>query len=427
MDDAKREQITAELGSDDSLRAIAERLGMPRSTLRRAIDNDEKLKEADETRKARTKTLASVKGTKLPKKSKIALTNSVKVPGVINPVDLKSPERIAKQHGVDLKKFRIKDVTIARAQAGTLDKPYVSDKINLKIEAKPPEPVKPGPPVVIKGRPRKRSARVDSKLVCVASDFHIPLHDQKLFEFFLEFLSLAQPERLIINGDWLNFDDLSRHAVQGIPKDPTTAQDDINQGTIMLGQVRAALPRDTEITYIEGNHDKWLERYDIQEAPKSAALKRGTLPGQEPDKYAAHAIPFLLHCEELRVDYVDAYPHGNVALNKKLGVYHGDKSRKGGGNTAHSSLERKDHGVIIGHDHRLASVGSTIFSADGTPYTYNAAQSGCMCDLKPHYMKDPDWQNGFLTVTLEDGTDFYHIEEARYQGEVLRWRNERWQ
>jgi UDP-2,3-diacylglucosamine pyrophosphatase LpxH len=57
--------------------------------------------------------------------------------------------------------------------------------------------------------PKHRKTR-RSQMVVVANDFHVPFHDAIALALFQRFLRREQPDWLILNGDLMDFWEVSR-------------------------------------------------------------------------------------------------------------------------------------------------------------------------------------------------------------------------
>ena len=184
------------------------------------------------------------------------------------------------------------------------------------------------------------------------------------------FLSNTQVDTIILNGDILDFYDVS-----SFDKDPArinSLQKEIDMAQKFFKKLRGLVPK-ARIVFIAGNHDgDRLERY----------LKK------HPELYSLNAlqIPNLLNLD----NYVIEYYRNEFRLGQ-LKIIHGDIIRKFSAYTAKAELEKHDTSGISGHSHRL----SCYYYR--TPERYLAwYESGCLCRLDPEYIKSPNWCQGFL-------------------------------
>ena len=207
------------------------------------------------------------------------------------------------------------------------------------------------------------------KSFVVISDIHIPYQDDIAVNTALEFIADKQPDYIVLNGDIVDFYDLSR-----FNKDPDRVQclqselDEVEQ----LFKSLTKLSPKSKIYYVRGNHEKRLEIY-LMKNPELNSLK-------------ALKLPNLLGLEKYGIEYVEK----DLRLGS-LKIIHGDMVRKFSAYTAKAEIETHDCSGISSHTHR----GGVYYQA--TPERYLLwAESFCLCDLHPHYIDYPNWQQGLL-------------------------------
>lgn len=208
----------------------------------------------------------------------------------------------------------------------------------------------------------------------VISDIHYPYHDTKAIKCVLDFIQDKDIDTIILNGDILDFYDVS-----SFDKDPdrvNSLQKEIDMSTKFFKKLRTIKP-DARIVFIKGNHEYRLERY----------LKK------HPELYSLDALklPNLLDLKKYNIEYSDK----GIKLGN-LKIIHGDMVRKFSGYTARGELEKHDSSGISSHTHR----GGVYYYR--TPERYLAwFESFCLCDLNPEYINEPNWQQGFLYGYIE--------------------------
>lgn len=208
----------------------------------------------------------------------------------------------------------------------------------------------------------------------VMSDIHFPYHDSKALEAVYKFLEQTLVDTIILNGDILDFYDVS-----SFDKDPNrvnSLQKEINLAQKFFKKLRNLSP-DSKIVLVKGNHCSRLERY----------LKK------HPELYSLDALklPNLLGLDKYNIEYKDkGFKLGS------LKIIHGDMVRKFSAYTARGELEKHDSSGISSHTHR----GGAYYYK--TPERYLAwFESFCLCDLNPEYVDEPNWQQGFLYGYIE--------------------------
>ena len=201
------------------------------------------------------------------------------------------------------------------------------------------------------------------------SDLHIPYQDDIAVNSAIDFIKEKQPDVVVLNGDIVDFYDLSR-----FNKDPDRVQclqQEINEVQNVFKRIRKAVP-EASIYFVKGNHEKRLETYLMK----------------NPELYSLDALklPNLLGLEKYGIEFVER----ELRLGS-LKIVHGDVVRKFSAYTAKAEIEKHDCSGISSHTHR----GGVYYQA--TPERYLLwAESFCLCDLNPHYVDYPNWQQGLL-------------------------------
>lgn len=161
----------------------------------------------------------------------------------------------------------------------------------------------------------------------VLSDTHFPYHDDKALKAVYKFLEQHPVDTIILNGDILDFYDVS-----SFDKDPSrinSLQKEIDMAQKFFKKLRTIKP-DARIVFIKGNHCLRQERY----------LKK------HPELYSLNALklPNLLGLDKFNIEYSDK----GIKLGS-LKIIHGDMVRKFSGYTARGELEKHDTSGISGH------------------------------------------------------------------------------
>ena len=216
------------------------------------------------------------------------------------------------------------------------------------------------------------------------SDLHIPYEDKKAVELVLNFIADFKPSILILGGDMLDFMGLSRFSKD--PKRALTTQDDIDKLSELLIKLRTMLPN-SEIVYLEGNHEYRMVTYKWTKCPELSYIKALTLQK-------------LLKLDELNIKFI---PYTKYYNYKKLFFVHGDVISKHSGQTAKNMLDKWGVNIICGHSHRTGKCNKTTMSGN-----QGAWESGCLCDTNPEYIKGrANWQTGFSIVEYYKDKIFY--------------------
>lgn len=210
--------------------------------------------------------------------------------------------------------------------------------------------------------------------VVIASDIHFPFQDNKAVSAFLRFCEVKKPDVIILNGDVLDFYKLSRFT-KGEGRNPYQEMEECRN---FLKKLRSINPK-AKILYVIGNHETRLESYVLTKAPDLACLIEDV---------------FTI----LKVDEFDVRGCAEVVINKDFVVTHGKLIGNKAGLSAIKEIEKHYMSGASGHVHRLAKF---ITRKAGRKFEWY--ETGCLCDLNPEYVQDPDWQHGFVALRYTGG------------------------
>jgi hypothetical protein len=282
--------------------------------------------------------------------------------------------------------------------------------------------------VVINSPKKIRSVKGAYKVAAILPDPQIgyrdlstgldPFHDEKAMDVALQIVAyLEEHDRVdsVINlGDFLDLPAQGRFEQE--PAFAFTTQHAINRGHKFLQQQRAAAGPRAKIVLIEGNHDKRMEKFIMNNAASTLGLKRANMP----DTLPVMSLPYLLRLDEIGVEYIDAYPAGAYWLNDKLRAVHGSKVRSGGSTAAAYTNDSPHISTIFGHVHRQELQSKTVFDRLG-PIKSIAVSPGCLCrvdgavpsvngatkiDGSPAVYYE-NWQQGMAVIMYKPTGEFF--------------------
>lgn len=256
--------------------------------------------------------------------------------------------------------------------------PNISQTTMWRLRKEAPKPM-------TLGEIRASAKPANDEMIVIISDLHGRHMDKKLRAALGVFLRDHAVDHLILNGDIMDGEAISRH----VGKRQMQLDDEIE----LVSQILADLVEDTRhvnsqarVTWIDGNHEERFYAYLAKNAYQVASLKHApTLEG-------------LLDMEDLGVEYLDSRSY--VELQDGTHVQHRYLLRADGPMSAVASSKAIGCGLVIGDTHRLG-VGF-ISDRKGTRI---AVESGCLCTLDPSYMyrKTANWQNGFVVIRFRNG------------------------
>jgi hypothetical protein len=233
------------------------------------------------------------------------------------------------------------------------------------------------------------------KLVMVASDLHDHECDPFFLKVFLDTAKRVQPDLVILNGDIFDLPEFGRYDVDPRQWDPTGRIRFVHEK--ILGPLREACP-DTQIDFIEGNHEYRLLRHLCDATPAMKAVL-SDLHG--------FTVPKLLGIDKFELNYVAkadlaAYTLSNVKeeIGRNYKVYYGCL-------LAHHFPEGARLGIpgINGHEHRW----NVRHMHNETFGSYQWVQGGC------GHIRDATYTNG------EKWTLNFNMAHVDTQERLVNW------
>lgn len=259
---------------------------------------------------------------------------------------------------------------------------------------------------------------------CMRTGHLTEFHDRRAWEIGCMIAEREQPETIILIGDHCDLPDWSDKFAR-TPDMYFTTQPMLLELHWWISRLRALCP-DSEIVFIEGNHEERLQRavtnnligaWGLQSADD---FKAGTVP--------ALSIENLLSLDALGVNYHGPYPDGEFWINDNVKAEHGNIAKSQPQETARAILQRSRSSTIFGHVHRREVASKNEYRRGGF-VTYTAECFGCMCHLDgrvPSHEKKHQWNQGLGIVWYEPGNGLFKTEhvpihegQAIYNKEVL--------
>lgn len=215
------------------------------------------------------------------------------------------------------------------------------------------------------------------------SDIHYPFHDEKALEAAVEYGMKHDPTILLLGGDIIDCHDLSVH-----DKDPRHRYTETELKMIgeELVQFRQAFPK-ARIIWQEGNHEHRLKRYLQRKAPELWGLPMLDIPGLVNMVNGPEAM--------MGVEWID---EGRTIHLGHLACLHGHEFRGGGGvNPARWLFLRTGESALCGHFHRTSEHSEPTLSRKQV----GTWTSGCLCEMRPPYLRNNKWNHGFQWIDVE--------------------------
>lgn len=272
----------------------------------------------------------------------------------------------------------------------THDTVLVDDISPIRSELRP---LPLAPSTVLKG------SREDSGVITaiLAGDKHFPFADEKVLSILISITEELQPDLLVDMGDILDCYHLSR-----FDKNPDrlhSLQDEVDQARAHLFAWGQCAPNARKVL-LGANHDARIEKmlWNL-DGPAKALLKLTEFR-------KLMTMDGLLGLSAMGWAFIPEDQQTKTELLPKTVLKHGTVVRKFAGFTAKGEWEKYGRSGASGHVHRLAMFmhGKHLGGA------HFWLETGCCCTLEPEYMLDPDWQQGFMVLTVEKQTGAFGVE-----------------
>jgi hypothetical protein len=222
--------------------------------------------------------------------------------------------------------------------------------------------------------------RIKDGIVLIGSDAHIwPGEISTALRAFIKFCKDYKPQIVIMNGDVLDFPQISRHPPIGHQSLPNI-KDEIETAQEVLHKIELAVSRSCKLVWTLGNHDARFETRLAVTAPEYAKLNGHSLKNYFP------AWSACWRCD----------------INDSVEVRHRPKGS--GINANHNSTLWSGKTCVSGHLHSQRV--SPITDRNGTRW---GVDSGCLAEPNAEAFIDYteagplNWRSGFAVLTFVGG------------------------
>lgn len=234
---------------------------------------------------------------------------------------------------------------------------------------------------------------IEARRIGIINDLHVPVCDTIATAAALKKLKSLDIDSLVINGDFLDNTNLTRHG-----RDSRTYlyRKEIEWANQTLDAIAAYLPG-VKIHYVAGNHDEWVSRF---------ARNNGlaNLDG-------VFTVPGLLNLEERGINY---YDNGMGVEWGKLTIIHGHEIKRGGKYVAANKLAYAKKSIAFGHHH----IRQTWTEHDLTRKTNAAYAIGCLCGRTPEWNRYNTYNQGFFFAEGYSDGNFEAVNYLIESGKV---------
>lgn len=225
--------------------------------------------------------------------------------------------------------------------------------------------------------------------VVLLPDFHHPYHNKEAVKAVFQFIRWFKPHAINILGDAMNMDvfnhwkkkqgDNEYFIGKRVKEDYEAFDRDI------LTPLEKLAPKSTELTYMAGNHEDWVNIVTRKET-----ILKGVI---EPE--------ILLNLEERGWEWIPYIKNNKRGIKKygKLLTFHGIYTNK-----YHAAKTADTHSKSCAYCHTHDIQLYTKVFADDRGDFHTAQSIGCLCNLSPDFMKGNinRWVNAFGVLYVRD-------------------------
>jgi hypothetical protein len=208
----------------------------------------------------------------------------------------------------------------------------------------------------------------------IFGDLHAPKQDDKAVALLIKFLEWYKPTLVISNGDFIDCE-----TVSAFGDDPTKVhrlREEIEIARSILDNIEAVTPQATRY-FTLGNHENRLQKFLIRKAPEIMELI---------------ALEDLLKITKQWIVVNESMVENYVQVND-LYIGHWNRVSKHSAYTVRNIIADRGVNVIQSHTHRMGMFTQRFL--DRTVYGW---EIGCLQDLNPSYVRNPNWQTGWAVI-----------------------------
>jgi predicted phosphodiesterase len=232
--------------------------------------------------------------------------------------------------------------------------------------------------------------------ILIISDLHIPYQDNEAIEAALKYGKKKKINTIIINGDLIDFYQLSR-----FEKDPRVrnAAFEIKEAKQVLEYIRSKFPKALILWYM-GNHDHRFTKYMVNKAPELLDIPEFS----------------LYHIMELAKLNIHLLDNNRGWRAGKLNGRHGHEFYGSGGVfPARSYYLKANDNILVSHVHFK----SEFTIPDIRKNLRGGWSIGCLCDLDPDYNPNNRYGHGFAILDVFKDGNFSIENKTVINGIVL--------
>jgi len=261
---------------------------------------------------------------------------------------------------------------------------------------------------------KARSTKGGVTLRVIVPDSHGCFVDQSAASAMLADIAMLKPSSIILLGDHLDCGGfLAEHHTWGyVAETNYTFEDDCQATNQFLDALQSAAPHAT-IEYLEGNHERRIEKWIVTDALRSGKGSRGAVKmlnalfsTETVLQLAARKIPIYKQGE-----WYDGCQVPGTIMRDNCYFTHGQFTSKA---AAAAHLAKYNSNIWFGHTHRM-DMATKRTVASGPIGAWNP---GCLCQLQPYWMHQnlTDWVNGYGIQLVQKGLGHLNLQIPIIEG-----------
>jgi len=231
------------------------------------------------------------------------------------------------------------------------------------------------------------------KKILLLADIHVPYHDSNALVAALEFAKDKDIDCVLLNGDFMDFPEISRYERDLAKADLQYAFD---AGVRVLEVIRECFPK-AKIFYKVGNHDDRLDKFVMLKAPQLKGLRGLTIDNNL--NFNDFGITKIGSLQKIMVDDFIIL-HGHELRQSIMAPV----------NPARGLYMKAQASSLMSHCHRTSSHTERPINGKSVR-TYS---TGCLCNLRAEYDPHNKWNHGFAIIERSNGVrvNNYTIENG---------------
>ncbi len=236
------------------------------------------------------------------------------------------------------------------------------------------------------------------KKVLVINDIHLPYHNIQAITACFDFAKKEKPDAIFINGDLLDFHQLSYFEKDPAKKSFPTELSIFKQFFETLQKVFKC-----KIYFKFGNHEERYQKFLFQKAKELVGIEEFE----------------LTNIIKARAEGIEIIADKRIVVMNKLPFVHGHEFGRqmfSPVNAARGLFLQAKHSCVKGDCHNTSQHPEPNLFGEIT-MTWSV---GCLCGLNPQWLPINKWNHGFGIIDLEtNGVEYRFRNYNIYKGKVL--------